>query len=203
MRRVPFVPVYTASSGVLARSVTRTEAVSPGCAGGAKPVSVAAADQSTRAPAGPVATPPAETSEGRVPPDPSSTCPRGYMAMSMLAPPLLGLNSRACGPSGSSTAGQPKSAVMAMTSPMAPPCSSSRAFFAAGKQRVHIPSMRNTPFASAAAMTRRAPAASRVIGFSTRTCLPALMAFKQSSSCVSASVPMYTTSTFPFWHRSS
>mmetsp|Transcript_20555 Transcript_20555/g.64236 ORF Transcript_20555/g.64236 Transcript_20555/m.64236 type:complete len:221 (-) Transcript_20555:323-985(-) len=190
MRSVPCVPLKTASSGVLVCKVTSTEAVSPGSAGAAKPASAAETDQSTRASPLPTVEPVATTFEGAAPPLARSMCPSGYMAMSMLTPPLAGCRSRECGPLGSSVAGQPKSAATVLTLPMAPLASNSRAFRSAGKQRVHIPSARRRPFSRAFVWMRRAPVRVRAMGFSTSTCFPAFSAARQRPSCESDGLPM-------------
>mmetsp|Transcript_30929 Transcript_30929/g.98706 ORF Transcript_30929/g.98706 Transcript_30929/m.98706 type:complete len:236 (-) Transcript_30929:14-721(-) len=111
----------------------------------------------------------------------------------MPTPPETGSTVRPCSPSGS--AGQPKSALTATTSPMAPASSSSRALTTAGKKRVHMPSSRKRPRDLAKATSSAASSPFIASGFSTSTGLPAASAIRAQSACVWATVPTYTTST--------
>ncbi len=77
----------------------------------------------------------------------------------------------------------PWSATTVRISPRPPESSTCRTTSICGRKRVHIASMRKTPRCRAATISRAASSALRVNAFSTRTCLPASMAFSAWVRC--------------------
>ncbi len=79
--------------------------------------------------------------------------------------------------------------------PIAPSAISSRIRTIAGKKRVHIASMANTPPCRAALTISTVAAGVTVNDFSTSTALPARIAASATARCCGCGVAMYSTST--------